>query len=285
VIDSNLIFDVAEADFERDVLERSRQVPVVVDFWAPWCGPCRALGPILERLVQERGGAVVLAKVNVDEAPNLAAAFRIEGIPAVKAFRDGSPILEFEGALPEAHLRQFLDRLVPSEAEKRASEAAALAASNPAEAEKLFRSVLAEDPANPRALVGLAGLLIARRQDAEASAALDKVVAHELQPEVDRLRGLLDLRELAREFGDESAARGKLQTKPDDAERRYQLGCVLAAADRYQEALDELLAAGQADKKLAQTRVKDAMVKIFHVIGVRSDLADAYRDKLTKIHY
>jgi putative thioredoxin len=140
---------------------------------------------------------VVLAKVNVDEAPNLAMAFRIEGIPAVKAFRDGRPILEFEGALPEPHLRQFLDRLVPSEADKRAADAAALADSDPKEAEKLYRSVLAEDPANARAQVGLAGLLVARNQDAEASALLDKVTAHEVQADVDRLRGVLELREVA----------------------------------------------------------------------------------------
>lgn len=283
--DSTWISDVAEADFERDVLERSRQVPVVVDFWAPWCGPCRALGPVLERLVKERGGAVVLAKVNVDEAPNLAMAFRIEGIPAVKAFRDGRPVLEFEGALPEAQLRQFLDRLVPSESEKRASAAAALEATNPAEAEKLYRRVLEEEPSNGPAQVGLARLLIARGQDAEASALLDKVAAHELVTEVDRLRGLLDLRELAREFGDEATVRQKLRAKPDDADARYQLGCVLAAAGRYKEALEELLAAGQGDKKLAQAKVKEAMVKIFHVIGVRNELADEYRDKLTKILY
>jgi len=285
VADSNLIFDVAEADFERDVLERSRQVPVVVDFWAPWCGPCRALGPILEKLVRERGGAVVLAKVNVDEAPNLATAFRIEGIPAVKAFRDGQPVLEFEGALPEAHLRQFLDRVVPSESEKRLSAAAALEAGNPAEAEKLYRSALEEDPSNPVAQVGLARLLITRGQDVEASALLDKVAAHELQPEVERLRSLLDLRSLGHEFGEEPGLRQRLQTTPNDPELRYQLGCVVAAAGRYPDALRELLAAGQADKKLAQTRVKDAMVKIFHVIGVRSDLADEYRDKLTRILY
>jgi putative thioredoxin len=285
VTDSNWVFDVAEADFERDVVERSRQVPVVVDFWAPWCGPCRALGPVLEKLVGERGGTVVLAKVNVDEAPNLATAFRIDGIPAVKAFRDGRPILEFEGALPEAQLRQFLDRLVPSEIEKRLSEAVALEATNPAEAKKLYRRVLEEEHANAVAQVGLARLLVARGQDAEATALLDRVAAHDLQVEVDRLRAVLDLREFARAYADEPALRQKLQARSADPELRYQLGCVLAVAGRYQEALAELLAAGQGDKKLAQTKVKDTMVKIFHVIGVRSDLADEYRDKLTKILY
>lgn len=279
------VFDVAETDFERDVLERSRQVPVVVDFWAPWCAPCRALGPVLEKLVNERAGTVLLAKVNVDEAQNLAMAFRIEGIPAVKAFRDGQPILEFEGVLPEEHLRQFLDRLMPSESEKRLKEASELEASNPAEAEKLYRQVLEQERGNAAAQLGLVRVLLARGQDAEAAEILDRVAAPDQQTEIERLRGILGLRELACEFGDEAALRKKLEKKPDDAELNHQLGCVLAAAGKHKEALDQLLAAGQHDKKLAGTKVKEAMVKVFHIIGVRSDLADEYRDKLTKILY
>lgn len=279
------VFDVAEADFERDVLERSRQVPVVVDFWAPWCGPCRALGPVLEKLVDERAGAVVLAKVNVDEAQNLAAAFRIEGIPAVKAFRDGRPVLEFEGVLPEEQLRQFLDRLMPSEAEKRLKQAGELETASPTEAEPLYRQILEQERGNVAAQLGLVRVLVARGQDVEAAEILDRVAAPDQQAEIERLRGLLGLRELEREFGDAASLRQKLQKKSDDAELLYKLGCVLAAAGKYQEALDQLLAAGQHDKKLAGSKVKEAMVKIFHIIGVRSDLADEYRDKLTKILY
>jgi len=285
VVDSTWVFDVAEADFERAVLERSRQVPVVVDFWAPWCGPCRALGPVLEKLVNERGGSVLLAKLNVDEAPNLAAAFRIEAIPAVKGFRDGRPVLEFEGVLPEAQLRQFLDRLQPSAAEQREKQAEKLETTNPAEAEKLYRLVLEEDRANAAAQLGLVRLLIARGQDEEAAGLLDKVADQDVQTEVERLRSNLGLRALAREFGDEAGLRKKLAAKPGDAGLQYQLGCVLAAAGRYKDGLDQLLAAAQTDKQLAQGKVKEAMVKVFHLIGVRSDLADEYRDKLTKLLY
>jgi putative thioredoxin len=282
---SPVVFDVTEGDFERTVLERSRERPVVVDFWAPWCAPCRALGPILERLVQERGGAVLLAKLNIDDAENLAVEYGIEGIPAVKAFRDGKVVLEFVGLLPEEHLRQFLDRIVPSEADRLVARAAELEGRQPEEAEQLYRQALQAEAEQQAALLGLARVLIARGQDAEAGQLLDRVTERDHQAEVERLRGMLELRELAREFGDAEEVRRRLQKSPQDVELRYQLGCTLAAAGRYKEALDEFLTAAQADKRLAASKVKEAMVKVFHIIGVRSDLADEYRDKLTRLLY
>lgn len=280
------IVDVAEADFEREVIDRSRERPVVVDFWAPWCGPCRALGPMLEKLAQERNGDFFLAKINTDEAQHLAMAFQIEAIPAVKAFRDGKLTLEFTGVLPETQLREFLDRVCPSEADRLAAQACPLESSRPEQAEALYRGAIDLDSKQQSALVGLARLLLARGDENHATELLERVIpGGELDSEVDRLRGLLDLRRLARGFGDESAARRRIAANPENAEAHYELGCVLAGAGRYPEALAELLLAAEPDKQLARDRVREAMVRIFHVVGVRSELADEYRDKLSRLLY
>jgi putative thioredoxin len=278
--------DVKEADFEREVIERSREVPVVVDFWAPWCGPCRALGPVLERLAAERDGDFVLAKVNTDEAPDLAYRYRIEAIPAVKAFRDGRPVLEFVGVLPEAQLREFLDRLCPGPADREARQAADLETSDPAAAEAQYRSVLEQDPTNDAAVVGLARLLIARGQDAEASDLLSRIApAGDLGTEAERLGAVLFLRDQARPYGDEASARRQLAAEPDSAEARYQLGSVLAAEGKYSEALQTLLEAAERDRTLAADKVRPVMVKVFYAVGVRSPLADEYRDRLAQVLY
>jgi putative thioredoxin len=278
--------DVKEADFEREVIDKSRELPVVVDFWAPWCGPCRALGPVLEKLAAERNGDFLLAKVNVDQAQDIAAQYAVEAIPAVKAFRDGRPVLEFVGVLPEAQLRQFLDRICPTPADREARHAADLETSNPAEAEAQYRSVLEQDSTNEAAVVGLARLLIARGQDAEASDLLDRIApAGDLGTEAERLGAVLFLREQARPYGDEAAARRRLAAEPNSAEAHYQLGCVLAAAGKYPEALQTLLEAAARDRTVAADKVRPVMVKVFYAVGVRSPLADEYRDRLAQLLY
>jgi putative thioredoxin len=280
------VFDVEQADFDRQVLDRSRERPVVVDFWAPWCGPCRLLGPLLEKLVEERKGEVLLAKVDIDRAQDLAAQYGIDAIPAVIAFRNGKPVLDFVGVLPEAQLRTFLDQLVPSEADHLARQAAALEEKQPAEAEALYRRALKLDDRNQAALVGLVRVLLAKGDENEAAELMAQVSpGGEQAAEVERLAGVVSLRQLAGAFGDEASVRRRQQADPANARLRYELGSILAAAGRYPEALDLLLSAAEADRKLGAADVREAMVKIFQVIGTRSELADQYRDRLTRVLY
>jgi putative thioredoxin len=284
--ESAYVFDATEQDFETRVLHKSRETPVVVDFWAPWCGPCRALAPVLERLVNQRGGSVLLAKVNTDDEQQLAVTFRIDVLPTVIAFRDGKPVNEFVGVLPEAELNAFLDRLAPSESEKQTSSAAKLEQSNPDEAEKLYRAALAADPNQDAANVGLARVLIAKGKEAEASELLERVGVHgDLGVEAAKLNAIVWLRQQAASAADEASLRRRVEADSKDAQGRYHLGLRLAVAEQYQPALDMLLAAGELDRKLAANEVREAMVKIFHIVGVRSELADTCRDKLSGLLY
>jgi putative thioredoxin len=280
---SAYVFDVDATTFDAAVIERSKQVPVVLDFWAPWCGPCRTLTPILERLVNARNGGVVLAKINVDENPELASAFRIEGIPAIKAIKDGRLVMQFEGLLPEAQLAEFLDRLLPSETDTEAKRAADLEATKPAEAAVIYSKLLSQNPAHVPSLLGLARVRLANGDFDEAQWLLDKVPpGGDEGAEADRIRSLLAMRKLG---GDEAELRRRVEADPENAPARLELGRALAAQARYPEALEALYSAAERDRELARGPVKELMVQIFQIIGQRSDLAEEYRDKLRRVMY
>ena len=278
-----MIVDVGDRDFEREVVERSRDVPVVVDLWAPWCGPCRALGPVLERLATEQAGAFVLAKVNVDEAPAVAQRLRVQSIPAVKAFRDGAVVAEFVGAQPERAVRDFLASILPSEADRLAREGERKSAAGDAPgAEAAFDAALAADARHPRALLGLARIYAASGQVPKALALVERVppsspVARDAERLAAQLRTRVDA------TGDEATLRARVAANVTDLDARLQLGRVLAARGKYDDALAELLEVVRRDPHFADDAARKAMLDVFQVLGPGDELTDRYRRELSRV--
>jgi putative thioredoxin len=275
------VIDVGDRDFEREVLERSQETPVVVDFWASWCAPCRTLGPVLERLTAEHAGAFVLAKVDVDAAPAVAEAFAIRSIPAVKGFRDGALVGEFVGAQPEPAVRQFLATILPTEADRLAREGTALAAHDAAGAEERFRAALALESRHARALVGLARVLSARGAATEALPLLERVLpGSPVSRDAERLAA--ELRTRLDGSGDEAALRARVASDPADLQARLDLGRTLAATGRHEDALAELLEVVRRDRRFADEAARKAMVDLFAVLGPSDPLTERYRGELAK---
>ncbi len=280
---SDWIRDVGDADFEREVLERSDELPVVVDFWAPWCGPCRTLGPILERLAEEHAGGFVLARVNVDEAPGLAQAFQVRSIPAVKAIRGRALAGAFEGAQPESVVRRFVESILPSEADRKAAAGdERAAAGDPAGAEAAWQEALALDPRQARALLGL-GRLRGEAGDAEGALALLERIGPGTRwsEEADRIAAVLRTR-VGGEGGDEDELRRRIEADPGAPAPRLALGRLLAARGRHQEALGTLLEAVRRDPAYEDGAARLAMLDLFTALGPEHPLTQEYRQALAR---
>jgi putative thioredoxin len=267
-----LLVDVDEADFQTAVLDRSHEVPVVVDFWAAWCGPCRTLGPMLEQAVAARDGDVVLAKVDVDRNQALAQAFRVQGIPQVLGFRDGEVVSQFTGVVPAPQLEAFLDELAPSEADRAVVRARAL---DGEARETELRRALELDPGHREAAVGLAELLVDRDPDA----ALSLVVPHRPDPAAE---AVVTRAELARNGGgDVDALRARVEGGEADGEGLLTLGRALAARGEYDEAIDRLLAAVELGGDTREP-AREQLVALFGLLGDTDERVRAARPRLAR---
>jgi putative thioredoxin len=273
--------DIGAAEFQQAVIDRSHSVPVVVDFWAPWCGPCRTLGPVIEREVAALAGRVELVKVNTDENPDLATTFGIQSIPAVKAFRNGRVASEFIGVKPAAAIAQWLADLAPSanvQAVERAEQL--LAAGAPAEAEPLLRALTASPEVRDRALTGLARALLGLGQTAEVEALLAAVDPRSSAADrIPSLRRRMAFHADALAFGGEDAARSALDRDQGNLEARWALASVKAARGDLAAALAEFLELVSRSRKYREDGARLAMLAIFDQLG-DSDLTREYRRRL-----
>lgn len=264
------VIDVDEAGFASAVLQQSRQVPVVVDFWAAWCGPCRVLGPILERLATEMRGAFVLAKIDVDRNRQLAAQFGVQGIPAVKAFRDGKLVDQFEGALPEKEIRAWLKKLVPSEVDLLLTAAADQEQTDPQSAAVVYRRVLQAEPGNSAALLGL-GRVLLLQGDPEAQAVLAQIKAG--SKEHATAQALLELAEFL-------AAADAAEDSANPTALQFRHAAQAARRAAWQEALQILLQIVQRDRAWNDDAARKAMLGVFNLLSENDPLVPHYRKQL-----
>ncbi len=277
---SEFVKEVNAPDFADAVVRRSHDVPVVVDFWAEWCQPCKTLGPVLERLADEHSGGFELVKVDVDANQTLAQQFGVSSIPYVMAFKGGQPVDQFTGALPEAQVRSWLDGIVPSQLDLTVDEArSAMLDGNEARAEELLRHVLAEKMDHAEAGTALASLYLSQGDNARA---LDVLAPLSPTTEVERLRATARLTEP--DGADVSGLGAAVEADPDDDAARMELARALAASAEFEPALDHFLAiVRKKNDRLGEART--AMLDVFEVLGADHPLSLTYRRELASALY
>ena len=279
-------FDTGTESFDRDVLQASEKVPVLVDFWAPWCAPCRALKPILEKLAGEYQGRFLLAKVNSDEHPQLSASLGVRGIPNVKAYVDGKLADEFTGALPESGVRAFIDRLIPTPGEKLRRAARALVLQGDFDgAERHLRSALELEPGNHALRLDLVELLLAKNSHAEAEEIFAPIPERERDERADKLYSMLAFWKKSQQLPAIAELEARLAANPDDLSSRLALGERLVADKRYEPALAALLEVVRKDRGALRTSARKLMVEVFGLAEDQADLVSEYRKLLAGALY
>jgi len=275
---SDNVIEVHEATFEQDVIQKSHEKPVVVDFWAAWCGPCRMLGPILERLASEPGSNFILAKVDVDANQDLSMRFGIQGIPAVKAFKDGQVAGEFVGALPEPQVRQFISELAPSKGEiSKKSIEDLLGDRQWNEAEEAYRELLLEDPDNSEAKISLTRALIPQGKGCEAKQLLEELQGnHDLQAKSERL---MPVAEYVCSVGDSDDDGLELTV----VEAQYRQAARLLSRGSLAPAMDGLLEVLRYSKEYRDGQAKLVLLGIFELLGDEDPLTNIYRREMASI--
>ena len=284
-----LIKDSSARTFVADVLEASREVPVLVDFWAPWCGPCKQLTPILEKVVREAKGAVKLVKINIDENQAIAQQLRIQSIPAVYAFRNGQPVDGFMGALPESQVRDFIKRLASGVGPSPTDELIGIAeeaakGGDLATAAQAYGQILQEEPQNPAALGGLARCYMASGDTERAKQTLALVPPeHQSHEAVAGVQAQLKLAELAHKVGDTDVLLAKIEADPNDHQSRIDLAASLAARGENEAAIAELLESIRRDRNWNEAAARKQLLTLFEEVGAGDPAVQNGRRRLSSL--
>lgn len=293
-VPADVIKDGTQASFRADVLDASMQVPVIVDFWAPWCGPCKQLGPIIEKAVKDARGAVKLVKINVDESQELAAQMRIQSIPAVYAFFQGRPVDGFVGAQPESALKQFVAKLAkiaggevgPSPIDEALEHAeAALKDGDHESASAIFSQILEHEPDNLKAVAGLARCLIAVGELDQAKLFLGKVPAAQAgDPAISAARAALELAEAGQKAaGQSQELRARVEANPKDFDARFALAQALFAGGDKEGGVDHLLDIIRMNRAWNEEAARKELVKFFEAMGPTDPLTLSARRRLSSL--